>query len=104
MTSYLAEVFNFAGSKADKGADQAAEEAVHAEIACHCHHAKAGLAVADDWLMIQRLVSEIEIAGAEAATLVAETALQDARQFSPGMSMFEHTRARVRSEQKRTRL
>ena len=84
------------GSEAHEGADQATKEAVHAEIAGHGHQAKAGLAVADDRLMIQRLVAEVEIARAEPAALVAEAAPQDARQFSPGMGMLEHMRAGVR--------
>ena len=54
-------------------------------------------------LMIQRLVAEVEIAGAEPAALVAEAAAQDACQFSPGMGMLEHMRAGVRSEQERAR-
>ena len=62
------------GSEPHEGADQATEEAVDAEIAGHGHQAKAGLAVADDWLMIQRLVSEIEITRAEPAALMAEAA------------------------------
>ena len=84
--------------------DQPTKEAVHTEFAGHCHQAKAGLAVADNWLMIQRIVSEIEIARAIPAALMAETASQDARQFSPGMGMLEHTGAGVRHEQKRARL
>ena len=92
------------GSKSYEGADQATKEAVHTELACHRHQAKAGLAVTDNRLMILRVVPKIEIARAEPATLVAETAPQDARKFSPGMGMLEHTRARVRREQKRPRL
>ncbi len=93
----------FAGSKAHEGADQATKEAVHAQIASHCHEAKAGLAVTDDRLMVQRLVPEIEIARAEPAALMAEAATQDARQFGPGMRVLEHTSAGVRTEQKRAR-
>ena len=54
-------------------------------------------------LMIQRLVAEVEIAGAEPAALVAEAAPQDACQFSPGMGMLDHMRAGVRSKQERAR-
>ena len=94
----------FAGLKADEGADQSTKEAGHPELASHRHQAKAGLAVTDDRLMIQRVVPKIEIARAEPAALMAETAPQDARQFSPGMGMLEHSRSRVRREQKSTRL
>ena len=89
------------GSEPNEGADQAAEEAVHAKVAGHGHQAKAGLAVADDWLMIQCLVSEIEIARAKPAALMAEAASQDTCQFSPGMGVLEHTSARLRTEQER---
>src|SRR5262245_48834299 len=91
------------GSQPDEGADQATEEAVDAQIARHGDKAKAGLLAADNRLMIQRLVAEVEIAGAEPASLVAEAAPQDAGQLSPGMGMFEHMRAGGRPEQERAR-
>ena len=51
------------GSKAHESTDQTTEEAVHAQIAGHGHQAKAGLAAADERLMIQRLVAEVESPG-----------------------------------------
>src|SRR5689334_3704758 len=89
------------GPEAGEPADQAAEEAVHAQIARHGNKAKAGLLAADDRLMIQRLVAVVEIAGSEPAALVAEAAPQHACQLSPGMGMLEHMRAGVRPKQER---
>ena len=54
--------------------------------------------------MIERLVAEVEIAGAEPATDMAETALEDASELNSTMGVFQHSGAGARFEQERTGL
>ena len=91
-------------SQANERTDQPAKEAVHAEVARHGHQAEARLFFSDQRLMIERLVSKVEIAGTEPAADMAETALEDAGQLDSAMGVFQHAGAGARFEQERARL
>ena len=57
--------------------------------------------VSDQWLMIQRLVTIVEIARSESAANMAEAALEDTGQFYSAMGVLQHAGTGAGFEQER---
>ena len=60
-----------------------------------------GLFSPDDRLMIQRLVTIVEIARSESAANMAEASLEDTGQFYSAMGVLQHARTGAGFEQER---
>ena len=80
------ELFIFRGtgaSEPDKGLDHPSKETLELKLARHGDQTDALLVAADEWLVIDPIVSKVEIACCEQSPFMGEVPGQNTCQFDP---------------------